>query len=344
MRIKKISLSPSLEKKFFDERLSKREIVELKNLSEAYQRYESLSWSELRYRPYSQYFGFINALKTKKVLEELWNYSYLSDLTQPIEFLDFGAGSLGASLGATDFFREKNLEVEKIYAIDQDSRVTNWAAQFFQDFLPRSIEHRSRFPNEESKINIMANVWNEILFRTDHDSFQAHPAWKDLETRMMGSAQDSLWIFIEPSAREINQKFLKLRDALRLKFNVLLPCTHRDACPALAENEWCHEERAFRAPNPFWELVRSLGYRQKNLVYSFMVIGKKKSVFGPSHARVLSRDLGGKGRCEKWLCSDGKRWKESHLLREKNEDNLEFFESLRGDIIERPSTFLDKKS
>lgn len=344
MRIKKISLSPELEKRFFEEKLSKREILELKEISEAYQKFKNPEWSSLRYRPYSQYFGFINALKTRKVLEELWQYSYLNSSLGSIDFLDFGAGTLGATLGAVDFFKEKKIKIEKLYSLDQDQSVMKWSMQYFKDFLPASIEFLSHLKDQAPRITVMANVWNEILFRSSDDEFHSNPIWQQLEQQMKTASEESLWIFIEPSSREINHKFLKLRDYLSQNLNILLPCTHQQACPALAANEWCHEERAFKAPNQFWELVRSLGYRQKNLLYSFLVVGKSTSQFRPSDARILSKDLGGKGRCEKWLCADGKRWKESRLSRFKNEQNASFYEGLKGDIIESASTFSDTKS
>lgn len=81
-------------------------------------------------------------------------------------------------------------------------------------------------------------------------------------------------------------------------------------------------------------MIRDLGFRKRNLSFSYLVLGKRPPAWMTHHARVVSSDVSGKGQCERWLCADGKRWKESQLLRAKTEVNAAFYDSTRGDCID----------
>lgn len=322
----RIALSPKLSEHFAATRLTQSQKNQLKAFCEAYQDGEGSAWAYKNYYAYSLYFGLQTALKAKQVMTQLERWNYLKVLeAKPISIIDVGAGSLGASIGITDFFRDRAIEVQQVLAMDRDLRAGKWAAEYFQAYLPRKVILKRKVDSDlrpRNSIFVMANVWAEIGI--DHKNIDRFKRWMD-------QANDkSIFVIIEPASKKLNQELLRMRDELVKDYSLLLPCPHSKACPALIQKEWCHEEWPYEAPSRYWELVESLGFNKSQLGFSLLVFGKQKSAFTAKHARVVSRPLKTKGLSSKWLCQDGKRWKEQKLLRDQNEANQDFYEARRG--------------
>jgi hypothetical protein len=335
-RAEKVSLSAPLERLFFRRHLRKREIEALKERCESYQIEAPRPWTGDIYLPYAQYFGLLSALKVKSALIDLELHGYLKVWAQsPVSMMDFGAGTLGASLGALDFLKERNHKISELFAVDQDSRPIEWARGEFRDFLPKKISFQKP-QNFDYSLIVAVDVFNEMGLRSE---VNPNSSWfKEIESWIERATPNTIILLLEPASRLVNQKFLALRDLLCQKISILLPCTHAKACPALIDDEWCHEEHPYKAPSAYWNLVREMGFRRNLLQFSMIALGKQASQFKREDARMVSRPLKSKGRCEKWLCADGKRWKESQLNRNQNEKNEAFFEAARGDIIDCLST------
>lgn len=339
-----IHLSEKMEQKFFEKRLTVREIDLLKKRCETYQAREKPEWSKGLLRAYSQYFGFLSALKVKSALKEAWERGYLKTFeNQSISLIDFGAGSLGGSLGAIDLLEEiKDApRVQSCIAIDQDLTPCDWAQKEFSEEIPASVQLSKNFPKNlsmEKSIFIAVDVLNELDPQRDQEVI------KKIETLLDQATETTLFIFIEPAGKEINRSMLQWRDRLLAKpdrrYELLLPCTHTKACPALPKKEWCHEDRDYKAPSVYWNLVKEMGFRRHTLSYSMLVFGNQKSAFQTHHARVVSRQLHSKGRCDKWLCADGKLWKASLMTRNQNQQNESYFNSRRGHVLDCNSTGL----
>lgn len=347
MKMRKFSLSKGLENEFFKSPLKAQQLESLKRHLENYQIGETPRWNSKNFLPYSSYLGFITAQKTKSALSQIEEAGYLEWAKEgPLAIIDVGAGTGGASLGAFDFFNEKQMSTQQLMMIDRDLRALKWALQEFDEkYFPPKVILKKQFPKElrpKRSVVIFANVLAELGLHSENFKMEPEPKFlKDIKTWIKLADKESLFIFIEPANFVFNQNFLKLRDSLREEFEILLPCTHQKKCPALQQNEWCHEEWAYKAPNHFWEIVRTLGFRKKFLSYSFLCIGKQKSHFKNQDARVVSSDLRAKGICEKWMCADGKRWKVRKLLRDEKAGRYkEFFESKRGSILDCHSTDL----
>jgi hypothetical protein len=343
----KICLSESLEDEIFEGVLKKREIQALRERCEHYQKAineeEKPEWNRNLFRPYSQYFGFLSSLKVKSALEELDHYGYLKPLEgTDIQIVDYGAGTLGASMGALDYFKEKNRKISNIVAVDQDEEPMKWAFKNFNILKKRKIEFTGRIPNDVSLDNtlvIAVDVFNELGLMDKKAEIDINAQWfKQLSSWIERATESTVFIFIEPATQSFNQNFLKLRNILKDKTNILLPCTHQMDCPALAANEWCHEDRNYKAPSKYWNFVHDMRFARRLLSYSILCLGKQKNIFKSDDARVVSRKLKGKGRCDKWLCGNGKRWKAGLLNRHKSEENQDFFDSIRGDIVDCSST------
>lgn len=336
----KVKLSKALEDHIFSGTLKKRELEALYRRCTSYQTENPEEWSGDLFRPYSKYFGFLSALKAKACMNELDQYGYLDDLSRKsVHLVDFGAGTLGGTLGIYDFFREKKWKIENARAVDQNLKPMRWALEYFDDFLdpaPTVTTEIGLPPRDSTSIFLAIDVLNEFSAfqegQTDSPDFQFIRDWLDQ------MPPKSIFIWIEPANKKTNQRFLAFRDAFKTHADILLPCTHSLICPALAQKEWCHEDRDYLAPSIYWNLVKELGFRRGVLSYSFLALGKMSTRFQPTDARIVSRDLRNKGRCDKWLCANGKRWKAGLLNRHQNDTNASFFEGLRGDIIDCSST------
>ena len=341
----KIRISSELENLIFEKPLKKRELECLKDRCESYQMGAPKEWSGDIYRAYSRYFGFLSSLKVKAVLKELDAYGYLDALkSQPLQCIDFGAGTLGASLGALDYFKENQIQIERAVSIDQDLKPMQWAQKEFGSFLNIDIGMRTSLPEEKSYQNtlfIAADVFNEMGLLAERNALDPQaPFISMLKSILQKMDEKSILILIEPASKWINQNFLRLRDLLIQESHLLLPCTHELSCPALQQREWCHEDRDYLAPSQFWNLVHELGFQRGTLSFSMLCFSKQKNRFKNSQARMVSRRIKSKGRCDKWLCAEGKRWKASILERHESVQNAAFFEAQRGDIIDLNSTGL----
>jgi hypothetical protein len=338
----KTRVSKALEEKVFDGALKKRELEALYRRCTSYQTEAPEPWSGDLYRPYSKYFGFLSSLKVRACLNELSHYGYLDRWKKKsIEVFDFGAGTLGASLGVVDFATATKLSIEKLTTIDVDLKPMQWAAKYFEDFLEPSPEFKTSLSSpsrDKASLLVAVDVLNE------QDAFRNRsfddPSMKFLKDWISEMNEDSIFLWIEPANKKTNQNFLAWRDHLKNLAPILLPCTHQANCPALEQREWCHEDRDYLAPSVYWNLVHDLGFHRDVLSFSFLALGKQKSPFGPQSARVVSRDLQNKGRCDKWLCANGKRWKAGLLKRHEGPENASYFESRRGDIVDCASTGL----
>lgn len=336
-----IKASEELENLIYKSKLTGSEISALKKRSETYQQLEQNPWSKEVFRAYSQYFGFMTSLKVIAVLQELIEEKLFPAWTSPVEIYDLGAGTLGASLGAIDFLKGRDLEVARVHAIDHDLKPMQWAQREFQDFLPEVSLSSQWTPKEGPgpRLFLCVDVLNETEFK-DSDAFV-----QNLRLALRSIQKNDLFIFIEPASKVINQRFLQWRDSLLNEkdrpYHLLLPCTHEKVCPAVAQGEWCHEERDYRAPQAYWTTVQKLNYERRSLVYSALVLGPVAAAFETYQARVVSRNLKSKGKTEKWLCADGRRWKVRLLKRHKTEQNQYLFESERGAIIDCRSTEIE---
>lgn len=341
-RPEKIHLSSAMEEMFFRAPLKKRQLEALKERCESYQVGTPHRWKGDIYPAYSQYFGFLTALKVKAALSELESYGYLDVFDRkPMKVIDFGAGTLGASLGALDFLSSTKRKIDSLEAYDVDDAPVRWACETFSSFLPKNFEILKSPPTASSDgtLFIAVDVLNEMGLMTETP--QADSAWFQTLNHWASSLSESnILLLIEPANKTINQRFLKMRNDLSRTASILLPCTHSMHCPALAADEWCHEDRYYKAPSVYWNLVHSLGFSREFLSFSLLVLGGQKSRFSDRHARVVSRNLKSKGRCDKWMCGAGKRWKASLLLRHENEQNVSYFQSRRGDILDCDSTGL----
>lgn len=331
-------LSETLESLIFQNHLTKKEVMALKDRCTKYQDLEFRKWSEILCHPYSQYFGFLSALKAKSIMSDLHHLGYLNRFKE-FDLYDIGAGTLGASLGILDFFEDGTNPIQNIHTFDVSPLPMKWAENYYAEFLKKPIimhSHLTPLQLKRPSVIIASDVIYESQLTPQSESH--HPLAKIFKNLFQNSETPWILILIDPAAKIINQNLLALRDLWKKDAPIILPCTHSQNCPALAQKEWCHEERDYYAHPWFWNLVRDLGFDRKVLQYSLLCLSSEKSIFNSNHARVVSRRIRNKGRCDRWLCGNGQRWKASIMERHESPENQNYFDARRGTILDKTST------
>ncbi len=335
----KTSVSEELENDLFGNALTKKETEALRERCMSYQAEEPPAWSSRIFPAYAQYFGFLSSLKVRSVFHELHHYGYMDpvlDHPSGFQLVDFGAGTLGGTLGAVDFLRSVGKKPSALWAVDEDTSPMRWAEERFKGFLQQSV---TLFTADQFKQNtcpkptlfIAVDVLNEMGLPPRQEALEF------VRSITQKLDEHSLIILIEPANKFINKDFLRLREYLKSELSILLPCTHSQTCPMLeSQRDWCHEERHYRAPSRYWTLVDNLGFDRSILQFSLLVLGKRNSVFTDQDYRMVSRNIATKGKSEKWFCGKGERWKVAELTRHKEDPNKQhFFAAQRGDVLKR---------
>ncbi len=338
-----LTLSADLSSAIFHRAVTKAEAERLRLRCENYQREDFKGWDPAVFFPYSQYFGYLSSLKARAVMEELAQFGYLGS---SYRLVDIGAGTLGASLGIIDFCRERGIEIREHYAVDKDLKPLQWAKDHFSSYLsstvishnwprPDRFNEPSTDQSSQTSLYVLSDVFAEnSQYCSSFEQMRQSPFAQNLLKAIRGLSEKSILIFIEPAHKKANRNLLHFRDLLSKEISILLPCPHSQPCPAIPQNEWCHEEKHFRAPDQFSQLVHRLGFARRYLQYSQLCLGPQDSYFKSHHARVVSRQLKSKGRCDKWLCQNGQRWKASLLMRHKKSDNASYYDSERGTVLD----------
>jgi ribosomal protein RSM22 (predicted rRNA methylase) len=116
-------------------------------------------------------------------------------------------------------------------------------------------------------------------------------------------------IVVEPGTYESSRAVIVVRESLKKKFQVVAPCTHRDACGLLTEENarhWCHHfgrvpTEVFMDGN--WSrFARSLEIDLRSLPYSYIVLDKLTPREPGGGSRILGRPRFYKGHCRILSC------------------------------------------
>lgn len=143
-------------------------------------------------------------------------------------------------------------------------------------------------------------------------------------------AEGGLIVLIEPALRETSRDLLTVRDRLvTANFSVLAPCFWQGPCPALArDRDWCHDSADWATAAPGAQAGRS------RVDFSYLVLARgEERVTDKRLFRVVSDPMVEKGRLRLFGCGPAGRHPLVRLDRERTEDNAEFDQARRGDII-----------
>lgn len=181
------------------------------------------------------------------------------------------------------------------------------------------------------------NVINELDARNDTRLLA------DLNTAL---APRGLLVVIEPASAAESRRVLGLRDrAVAGGWQVLAPCPHASACPALASADgWCHGEWHFERPAFVRAVDQQTGLLREVLKATWFVLappGAQIAAVAPSidtgpfaavPARVTSARNDAKGRSDIEVCIQGTLRRLELQTRDRTPANADFFDLSRHDL------------
>lgn len=123
-------------------------------------------------------------------------------------------------------------------------------------------------------------------------------------------APDGVVLIIEPAARPASRRALALRDAfVEAGWHVRLPCTHDEACPALAnDDDWCHGEWRFERPEFMRAVDAQVGTRREVLKATYFAVTRAPAPRDATLYRIVSERQDNKALSAAHVCgADGRQ-------------------------------------
>ena len=225
--------------------------------------------------------------------------------------LDVGAGPGPAALAARDL-------------LGGEATCFDLSEPALAEARALGIQHTVReLPPGEFDLTLCANVLLEV------------PDPAALVRKLTGTV-----VIVEPALRETGRALLQLRDTLLAEgsFQALAPCLTQKPCPALASaKDWCTAELRWKPPRYFQQLAEATGLRADELLSFAPLVLSAGAKSAPQPPRDLWRVVGvpppEKGKKRVWVCSDEGRVAAGRLDKHASEENAQFDELGRGDLV-----------
>jgi diadenosine tetraphosphatase ApaH/serine/threonine PP2A family protein phosphatase len=199
--------------------------------------------------------------------------------------LDWGCGSGMAARRVLACFGPEHFDT--LHCWDHEALAADYAAQTARREFPHlnvaAVTPGFLQGTEPVGLLLISHVLNEL-------SADALAGLRQVIDR----AESVVWV--EPGTAEISRGLGLIRDAVKDRFNLIAPCTHRQTCPVFSagnERHWCH----FFAPppaeifsDPDWvKFGRRAGIDLRSLPYSFLVLDRRAPAIAPDWSRIIGR-------------------------------------------------------
>jgi len=207
----------------------------------------------------------------------------------PVKALDLGAGT-----GAAGFalLAELAPAAVDLTAVDASAASLDAAARLFADAIPHAPAAAFRHVTADLAGFDAPGPWDIILIsyalnelvaaRPDFDA----AAW--LAALVGRLAPGGLLVLCEPIVKDSPLRLELVRDRLLASgaARVVAPCLHRQPCPMLARDEWCHDVRRWQPPASLRFLNRNLFRSIAMLKFSFLVLAAPGHTAAPGDASL----------------------------------------------------------
>lgn len=198
---------------------------------------------------------------------------------------DWGCGSGIASRRVIAAFGAENFD--ELLVWDHETIACDFAIAAATQKFPalRALQATPSFLHSDAPIGLLviSHVLNELSPET-------------LATLRALLARAEAVIWVEPGTHAVSRTLTTIRDEARAAFTLVAPCTHAEACPALAPErarDWCHH---FAAPpseifaNPDWvKFGQRAGIDLRSLPYSFLVLDRTARALEPGWSHIIGR-------------------------------------------------------
>lgn len=274
-------------------------------------------------RAYALYYTLINFEKMSRLLQiaaPLLPEGHLS-------VLDYGAGPGTATFAATSVLGRSFA----LTAVDSSAGMRSLASRLLEPLrqfgtLTRcTVESSDVFFTRRSTDNpfdliVASHVLNE--FPADRQQALIGDFLKHL-------APGGTMVLLESALPAQTRELMSLRDwALNqdMSLQVHFPCTHRAACPMLADaGNWCHAPLSWNPPHLVRQIDALTGFNKHRLKYSAVILSRRNVPLADGFAyRVVAPPESSKAGHTATLC--GPEWYGLAKLgkRDRSDDNLEF--------------------
>lgn len=289
------------------------------------------------YIAYLLYFMPVNMLKLPYLLREI---DFSGQKT--IKILDCGTGTGTFALSAIDYFThhypdirlDMTLTDKAISHIDRTRKLFGSMLDT-GDISANAINYHTLdltdIDNLRDKydIIILGNIINEI------DIAKYPQILKKLNNLLEDNGSI---IMIEPALRELSQKALRFRDeGINHGLFPIFPCIQTiekpSSCPALRDNDWCHQTHSIDQDKWISGIDKHTGFLKDDIRYTGIIFSKQKSINDANSWRIVSDMMGEKGLSRVYLCHDDSRILARRLDKNKSDTNSVWSKLKKGDMI-----------
>jgi ribosomal protein RSM22 (predicted rRNA methylase) len=288
------------------------------------------------YIAYLLYFMPVNMLKLPYLLNEIDFSSH-----KTIKILDCGTGTGTFALSAVDFSHNyPNIELDITLTDKAISHIDKTRKLFGSmletgDISANAINYHTMdlvdIDNLKNKYNliILGNIINEI------DIAKYPQILKKLNNLLENNGSI---IMIEPALKELSQKALHFRDeAINYNLFPIFPCIQTiekpSLCPALLDNDWCHQTHSIYQNKWISGIDRHTGFLKDDIRYTGIIFSKHKKIDDANSWRVVSDMMGEKGLSKAYLCHDDNRILARRLDKNKSDNNSKWSRLKKGDML-----------
>jgi hypothetical protein len=219
--------------------------------------------------------------------------------------LDWGCGSGVAGRRVVRWLGQEGVAILRLW--DHSALAADFAARAARSLFPNlaveSLTPGFMAGDDPVGVMVISHVLNEL------------PASELLALRSLASRADAI-IWVEPGTREVSRALIELREQLRVRFRVVAPCTHQNACGLLAPEKvrhWCHHfaspPAGIFADSNWVKFGQRAGIDLRSLPYSFLALERRQTLEpdGPDagFSRVIGEPRSYKGFAKVLSCEAG---------------------------------------
>lgn len=290
------------------------------------------------YFAYLLYFMPINMLKLPYMLDKI-------DLSghKELNILDCGTGTGTFSFASVDYFAQHYPDTElNLTLLDSAGshieKTRNLFTHMIQNGSINGVKGTRFIVSDIGSMNlpdrydviILGNVVNEL----DENTYLAL-----IQKLKKLLNDDGHIILIEPALKKLSQKALLFRDvATKSGLFPIFPCIQTietpSLCPALSQDEWCHQSHTIDKDKWISGIDKYTGFIKDDIRYTGIVFSLKAVVDNPNAWRVVSELMDEKGLSKAYLCHDDIRILTRRLSKNKSEHNQKWKKIRKGDRLE----------
>lgn len=289
------------------------------------------------YIAYLLYFMPINMLKLPHLLNKL-------DLSRhkTIKILDCGTGTGTFALSAIDYFSHNypNIKLD-ITLTDKAISHIDKTRKLFKSMLEAgdiSANMINYHTLDLTDIDDLKNKYDLIILGNIINEIDTAKYPLILEKLNNLLEDNGSIIMIEPALKELSQKALHFRDeSIGHSLFPIFPCIQTlekpSLCPALRDNDWCHQTRSIDQDKWISGIDRHTGFLKDDIRYTGIIFSRHKKIDDANSWRVVSDMMGEKGLSKAYLCHDDSRVLARRLDKNKSDSNSKWSRLKKGDMI-----------